>query len=106
MLKKHNQSLYNSIGERMKQESLKAEVYEQLKIWDKRRAQTLKKHLKAVEDVNSAIAAKISDSKEYLTSLQTSLEERINQLVAVLIYQAESVCSELDHQLRNGFGKK
>jgi hypothetical protein len=67
--------------QKVQKPQLRTEVYERLKIWDKKRAQTLKYHKKAVEQIFETVEKKMEQSKDFLCSAKTMLEERVNQLV-------------------------
>ena len=65
----------------MKGEKIRKEVYEDLKIWDKKREQKLKKHLEIVEEILENLENKIEDSHLYMASIEELFKNRLKQLV-------------------------
>ena len=65
----------------MKGEKIRKEVYEELKIWDKKREQKLKKHLEIVEEILDNLENKIEDSNLYMASIEDLFKNRLKQLV-------------------------
>lgn len=59
--------------QKVQKPTLRTEVYERLKLWDKKRAQILKSHKKAVEQIFETIEKKMEKSKEFLYSVKIML---------------------------------